>query len=65
MPEDSLLQQQTSIGVQKRRKHPFRRSALEKYQRASDIDTPELTPRWHRVLPLVGITALILAALLW
>lgn len=50
---------------QPRRKHPFRRSAVEKYQRASGIDTPELTLPWRLVLPVAGGAALVLAALLW
>ncbi len=50
---------------QSRRKHPFRRSAVEKYQRASGIDTPELTLQWRLVLPMTGVAALVLAALLW
>ncbi len=48
-----------------RRKHPFRRSAVEKYQRASGIDTPELTLQRRIALPIAGVAALALAALVW
>ncbi|WP_089273745.1 hypothetical protein [Puniceibacterium sediminis] len=64
MPDDTL-HPRSQTGVPTRRKHPFRRSAVEKYQRASEIDTPELNLRWRRVLPMIGIAALVLAALVW
>lgn len=64
MPDTSRRQTPQTIAPP-RRKHPFRREALEKYQRAFQVDVPELTLRWHVALPALGTVALILAVLVW
>jgi hypothetical protein len=64
MPDDPL-QQQTRTDERTRRKHPFRRVAVETYQRGSQVDTPELTLRWWVLLPFVGGGTILMAVLIW